>query len=90
VKDINPGGDSYPPYLTNVNGTPFFSADDGIHGWELWKSDGTDAGTIMVKDINPLGSPCPRFLTNVNGKLFFTADDGTCGWELWVLAGENP
>jgi len=56
VKDINPGGDSYPQYLTNVNGTLFFTADDGIHGWELWKSDGTTAGTLMVKDINPVGS----------------------------------
>jgi len=26
-------------------------ANDGVNGQELWKSDGTDAGTIMVKDI---------------------------------------
>src|ERR1700722_13790119 len=35
VKDINPGA------LTNFNGTVYFSANDGIHGFELWKSDGT-------------------------------------------------
>jgi len=29
------------------------SARDDINGIELWKSDGTDAGTVMVKDINP-------------------------------------
>ena len=56
VKDINPGtSGSYPGDLTNVNGTLFFTADDGTHGHELWKSDGTAAGTVLVKDINPGG-----------------------------------
>jgi len=31
----------------------FFAANDGITGFELWKSDGTAAGTVLVKDINP-------------------------------------
>src|SRR5262249_57937372 len=54
VKDINSGGTtSGPAYLTDVNGTLYFSANDGTHGTELWKSNGTAAGTVMVKDINP-------------------------------------
>ena len=47
---------SIPGDLTNVNGTLYFEADDGVHGNELWKSDGTDAGTTMVKDIFPGGA----------------------------------
>ena len=42
-----------PRNLTNVNGTLFFTADDGTNGRELWKSDGTAAGTVLVKDISP-------------------------------------
>ena len=52
--DINPGSTgSDPKFLTNVNGTLYFSADDGTNGGELWKSDGTAAGTAMVTDVNP-------------------------------------
>ncbi|MCB0845086.1 MAG: hypothetical protein KDE26_17680, partial [Bacteroidetes bacterium] len=55
VKNIHPIGGSEPMYLTNVNGTLFFQANDGGNGEELWKSDGTYDGTVMVKDINESG-----------------------------------
>ncbi len=47
------GDTSVPQFLTDVGGTLFFGADDGTNGIELWKSDGTAAGTVLVKDINP-------------------------------------
>jgi ELWxxDGT repeat protein len=101
VKDIFPGsggshpGVAYPGYmygsgLTNVNGTLFFAANDDAHGTELWKSDGTAAGTVLVADIcpNAFGSS-PVELTNVNGTLFFRANDGTHGDELWKSDGTS-
>src|SRR5262249_6239465 len=64
------------------------SAIDGTHGDELWQSDGTAAGTVMVKDINPgSAASTPGNLTNVNGRLFFSANDGTHGNELWQSDG---
>jgi ELWxxDGT repeat protein len=92
VKEIYSGDTAYLPappiqYLTNVNGTVYFSGNDGANGQELWKSDGTAAGTVMVKDINPGGDSSPGFFTNFNGTFFFAAADGVHGRELWKTDG---
>ena len=65
-------------------GSLFFTADDGTSGRELWKSNGTAAGTVLVKDLKPgADTSSPSGLTNVTGRLFFAADDGTNGIEIW-------
>lgn len=41
-------------------GRTFFPADDGVHGVELWVTDGTADGTRLFKDLVPgLGSSFP-------------------------------
>jgi len=95
VKDIRPGTwyDDYsgerpesssPLGLTVVGSTLFFAADDGLTGRELWKSDGSAEGTVLVADLAegtitygadevPRGSN-PNGLTAVGDQLFFFAD----------------
>ena len=78
VKDVNPFHGNIDMPLVNANGTLFFSASvdslNSTKGWELWKSDGTESGTILVKDIDPgHSSSSPRNFVNVNGTLFFSA-----------------
>ena len=76
------------PVAVDVNGTLFFTAKDDLHGTELWKSDGTSAGTLLLKDIQPgAGSSFLSTLRSINGKLLFVADDGSFGTELWVSDG---
>src|SRR5262249_49612199 len=80
---------SNPGNLTDVDGGQLFPASAGAHATELWKSDGTDAGTVLVKGINACSSYAahPSNLTDVNGRLFFTATDGTHATELWKSDG---
>ena len=94
VKRINnpsgtggPGSDPF--HLTSAGQFLFFSATDGINGYELWKTDGTGTGTVLVKDINPTGNSNPDNLLNVNGTLYFTASNGTDGIELWKSDGTD-
>ena len=96
VRDINPGNQGRPIYMDPpVNLTPFrgrvyFSVRDGIHGRELWASDGTSSGTVLVKDIRPGGNysdSYPSYLTPAGDKLFFFGYEQVHGWELWVTDG---
>lgn len=78
-----------PRGLVRVGRTVFLTLDDGIHGRELWRSNGTPAGTVLVKDLNPSGdafSTSPT-LVPVGRTLYFVADDGTHGAELWRSDG---
>jgi ELWxxDGT repeat protein len=71
-----------------LSGTLFFSAKDDTQGRELWRSDGTAAGTLMVKDIRPgLDGSHPRSLIGVGGTLYFIANDLRHGYELWKSNG---
>ncbi|HEY7161030.1 MAG TPA: hypothetical protein VH815_07200, partial [Acidobacteriota bacterium] len=78
--------------LTNVNGTIFFSGwENSLTGSELWKTDGTGAGTVLVRDINPgvYENSNPGHLTNGNGTLYFVACDLEHGCELWRSGGTS-
>lgn len=102
VKDIQPGSfGSSPQNLTAVksvvNGVTkpvvYFTAFTGAKGRELWKSDGTDAGTVLVKDVNPSSSTNASKITGITAVsvnaaedgVFFAAYDGdiNIGTELW-------
>src|SRR5205823_6001930 len=94
VGDFNPGPDSFlsPANLAFVRlgAYWYFAGNDGTRGAELWRTDGTAAGTTLVKDINPAGDDSnPSQLTVVGNTLFFTADDGADGVELWKTDGST-
>lgn len=74
--------------FVSMNGFAYFAADDGLNGIELWKTDGTEAGTILVKDINPgITASSPINLTVINNTLYFSATTAANGQELWKTDG---
>ncbi len=98
LKDIKAdNGSSYPRQMTDVNGTVFFVTKTYNNGEtpELWKTNGTEAGTVLVK--NPALSPTgpyfsislQPFFHKFNDKLIFSANDAQLGFntELWISDG---
>ena len=106
LKDINTGhsgaDSSNPDYFTVLNNIVLFSATDATHGNEIWKTDGSPAGTALVKDINSGTASStqveifPGYFANFflgfhifNKRAYFNANDGTSSGEIWVTDGTS-
>jgi ELWxxDGT repeat protein len=93
LKDINPGATSgltgYGEHqFRKIGSLLYFAANDGVHGSELWQTDGTTAGTVLTQDINPgKGSSNPAAWLMLNGKLLGVGNDGVHGTELLIDGG---
>ncbi|MEZ5966753.1 MAG: hypothetical protein R3F56_23140 [Planctomycetota bacterium] len=93
VADIQPGAGNataVPVDAIDVEGTLYFRASNGPSGTELFRSDGTVAGTRLVKDIFPgLASSVPTELTELHGRVLFSALAGLNESELFVSDGSE-
>ncbi|HEY1086085.1 MAG TPA: hypothetical protein VGE37_00275, partial [Archangium sp.] len=70
----------------------FFRGTTSAFGTELWRTDGTDAGTVMVHDVVPgsgSGVPFARIVPHVDGGLHFAANDGVTGPQVWFTQGDT-
>jgi uncharacterized protein (TIGR03437 family) len=96
VKDINGGPASafgeasgFSRLFEGPGGMVYFAADDGNNGPALWKSDGTESGTVLVKDVDPSSNGGAGILGQLNGLLYLAADDGVNGPGLWRSDGTD-
>jgi ELWxxDGT repeat protein len=91
VKDINttlPLALPFTGEFAAAGGLAFFAVSDGLRGSELWRSDGTAAGTFLLGDLCPgICSSSPRSLTALGSRVFFIAEDGLGRSALWSSDG---
>jgi ELWxxDGT repeat protein len=94
VRDIRRGSaGSDPGSLYVFKGRLYLVADDGVHGGELWRTNGTSGGTRLFKDIDPNGSSmypayqeAPGWAV-LDGRLYFGASRRY--QELWSTDGTS-
>src|SRR5262249_54425844 len=82
-------GGAEPSFLRSVNGGLFFAIyREQSGGWQLWKSDGTPGGTLMLKDSLgldvELAALDDRLVFSTRGGLW--TSDGTPGGTVLVKA----
>lgn len=97
VKDITENGDSFErnffsEKLAVLENEVFFTANDGMNGTDLWKTDGTEEGTQFVMHISDgRYSSEMHHLRSVNGNIFFlvSSDNLNWQWQLWKSDGST-
>ena len=91
VRDIHPLGSSSISAMTVWNDLLYFAANDGRHGSELWRSDGTETGTFLLADIDTLTQQgaSPSDPTPFRGGLYYSAFDKDHGREPRALSSSE-
>jgi ELWxxDGT repeat protein len=103
LRDIDPGAlgglsgnftssfnfDQLTPINNGTGNLLYFKADNGTIGEEVWRTDGTTAGTLLVADINTFSvfGSRPYDFTNLNGRLVFGATDSNFNDNLYISDG---
>lgn len=82
------GAGSSPRHFFAASSGVFFAATTPAQGEELWFSNGTTGGTVLVKDIYPgSASGSPHAFAELNGIVYFAATTPQHGTELWRTDG---
>jgi ELWxxDGT repeat protein len=90
VRDINSQYipvSSYPQDFQDFGAVSVLDADDGIHGFEPWITDGTPAGTFLWGDLTHAGGAVARQFYQVVGLVFTLTDDPSLGTLISVSDG---
>lgn len=70
---------------------PLLALNDGVHGSELWRTDATSVGTMLLRDIKAgvEGANVECTGAYLGDRTLVAADDGVNGREFWITDGVN-
>lgn len=84
LKDINPGvSNTYISKLVVTEDYVYFLALDTSTFYNLYRTDGTSVGTVLLH--SQMAGSSGSALAEINGKIVFMANDGVTGYEPWVF-----
>lgn len=92
LRDINPGNVSSQPVTFIAGSLALVAATTAAEGRELWRSDGTPAGTVLVKNIATTGGSSPEGFVTLSTaplRVVFEAQNSAGTNQLWVTDGTN-
>lgn len=89
IANLAPGGrGSFPRGFLQLGGVTLFSARVPGIGEELWRTDGSPQGTVLLGDANPgRGGSAPSLLGRLGDRWVFALGDASAGREPWVTDG---
>src|SRR2546430_17663625 len=88
VQDLNTTPLSSTLYtLGHLGNVAIFAQNDGVHGVEPYRSDGTKTGTFLLHDIIAGANDSnPKFVASVGNTMYFSVTTGASG-TLWKTDG---
>lgn len=89
IKEIRPGlgfGPTSVPFSSDhiIGDTLYFMGNDGEWGWQIWRTDGTEAGTFRISSIPEIANEHNLPFTVYNNELYFAFNkENSLYKELW-------
>jgi ELWxxDGT repeat protein len=78
---------SSPSEFLDLNGIAYFTADDGVNGRNIWRSDGTETGTRIAIERAVYDDESIAWLRSINDALYFVTYTNGASYSLWTSDG---
>ncbi len=88
--DLTPVGTSFPLIAGRIGSQMLFVVSGGVHGSEMWATDGTAGGTRLLVDIYPgARNGAGHLFTRLDDTIYFAAEEPGSARTIWQTKGTS-